>query len=59
MRISEMSDEKLMERYASLHNSIEVHDVYNTQDILEYELISQELEKRNIEVVSEVSFTRR
>jgi hypothetical protein len=51
MKIQDMTDEQLKSEYLTLYNQIEINDCYNTQDVLRYELIGQQLEERGYEIV--------
>ena len=54
--LTELTDDQLESEYKSLHQSIYITDCYSISDLIAYELIGQELSRRNIAVVKTIEF---
>ncbi len=55
-----MTDEQLKSEYLTLYNQIEVAECWSCQDVLRYDLVGSELDKRGFEVVEgQPSFVKR
>jgi len=58
MKLQDMTDEQLQEKYRDLNYSIDNIECYSVQDLVNRELVETELNKRGYEVQNDVIFKK-
>ena len=59
VELNSMSDRELKQRLMRLYESIFLFDCFGVRDLLEFEAVRRELERRGYEVVKSVKIRRR